>query len=974
MPAFYQRFQESARKFPDNIALEIQRPQTVERVSFAELTRMSESVANWLSTRVPRDARVAILAANHPRWVAAYLGIIAAGRTAVPLDTAFHADQVKKLLIDSGASLLFCDVKHFPVAKEAAAGLNVALVMTSAAAERSAMTETVAKPTHRKERKERDERATQGVTQPATDEFIADLDSIFATGPAGFQPIVPADDDLAALLYTSGTTADPKGVMLTHANLIGEATSVFGVVKIGPEDALLGILPMFHVLAQMANLFLPLFNGARVVYLETLNTTELLRALQERDITAFCVVPQFFYIIHERIFKELGKRGRITVRLVRTLMALNSALRRVGINAGRLFFGKIHATFGARMRYLVTGGSRFDPAIARDFYSFGIDVLNAYGLTETTGGAFLNPPGQIVFGSVGQPFPGVEARIVDCKTIEEGAQPAGEIAIRGAIVMKGYWNRPEATAEVLRDGWLYTGDLGYFDSSGNLFITGRRKEVIVLANGKNVYPEEIETHYLQAEYVKEICVMALEARPGDPTSERLHGIIVPNFERLRERKIVNTKEAIRFEIEALSHKIASTKRLGSYDIWQEDLPRTTTRKLKRFQIEKKVRELKQSDGGDSDIGAEKPLTTGEQSWLEREDVKRALVTVQEASRNQVGAIRPSHNLELDLGLDSMQRIELLTALEQQLGGEVPESQLGEIYTVHDLVDAVLASAGRGEGHASAAIPPWSTILSEPVTDPEVLALASHNVFAEVVFFVLGRLIYLLALDRFHLKVRGLDNLPEKGPYLLCSNHQSYVDPLVMAGALPYRLFRDGFALGTSDIFGKGFMRRLARWMRVVVLDPDANLVPAMRAGAFGLRQGRILVLYPEGERTNDGNPTVFRKGAAILSIHEQAPIVPIAIEGFYEAWPRHKKFPKIADLQLVFGKPIHPPPLTEASEAAYDRLTSELKSRVVAMWQELQKKDLRGKDAGRPQSDSESGPKSDQESANRSTVAGTAPL
>src|SRR5271169_5742292 len=609
MPTFYQRFQESARKFPGNIALEIQRQQTVERVTFAELTRMSESVANWLSTRVSGDARIAILAANHPRWVAAYLGIIAAGRTAVPLDTAFHADQVKKLLIDSGASLLFCDVKHLPVAAEAVEGINVGLVMTSAAGEQSLPPTKVGELS-----------------------LAADLDSIFAAGPAGFQPVIPDESDLAALLYTSGTTADPKGVMLTHANLVGEANSVLAVMKIGPTDALLGILPMFHVLAQMANLFLPLFNGARVVYLETLNTTELLRALQERDITTFCVVPQFFYLIHERIFKEIGKRGRFTLRLVRTLMAFNRALRRAGINAGKVFFGKIHATFGARMRYLVTGGSRFDPAIARDFYSFGIDVLNAYGLTETTGGAFLNRPGKIVFGSVGPPLPEVEARIVNEEVVEEGRPRAGEIAIRGAIVMKGYWDRPEATAEVLREGWFYTGDLGYFDSGGNLFITGRRKEVIVLANGKNVYPEEIEAHYLQASYVKEICVMALEVRPGDPTSERLHAVVVPNFELLRERKIVNSKEAIRFAIEALSHKIASTKRLGSYDIWQEDLPRTTTRKLKRFQIEKKVRELKQNGGGDAEIGTEKPLTDEEKTWLEREDVKRALGVVKEASR------------------------------------------------------------------------------------------------------------------------------------------------------------------------------------------------------------------------------------------------------------------------------------------------------------------------------------------------------
>ena len=959
MPTFYQRFQESARKFPDNIALEIQRQQTVERVTFAELTRMSESVARWLSTRVPRDARVAILAANHPRWVAAYLGIIAAGRTAVPLDTTFHADEVKKLLIDSGASLLFCDVKHLPVAVEAVEGLGISLVMTSAAAEQNLNPGAPLIASS----------AMSGFR--GTQALAADLDSIFAAGPAGFQPIVPAEDDLAALLYTSGTTADPKGVMLTHANLVGEANSVLTVMKIGPADALLGILPMFHVLAQMANLFLPLFNGARVVYLETLNTTELLRALQTRDITVFCVVPQFFYLIHERIFKELNKRGKVTLSLVRTLMAINRTLRRVGVNAGKLFFARIHATFGARMRYLITGGSRFDPAIARDFYAFGIDVLNAYGLTETSGGAFINPPGHpVVFGSVGRPFPGVEARIVEARIVEAktvaekivqektvgpkpdevGAPPVGEIAIRGAIVMKGYWNRPEATAEVLRDGWLYTGDLGYFDSCGNLFITGRRKEVIVLANGKNVYPEEVETHYLQAQYVKEICVMALEARPGAPMSERLHAVVVPNFELLRERKIVNSKEAIRVEVEALSHKIASTKRLGSYDIWQEDLPRTTTRKLKRFQIEKKVRELKQNDGsGAADVGKEKekPLTDDEQSWLEQEDVRRALAMVRESSRessrNPLEEIHPTHNLELDLGLDSMQRVELLTALEQQLGGEVPEAQLGEIYSVRDLVVAVLASANRGEGQARAAAPPWSRVLSEPVTDPEVLALARHNIFAEVLFFLLGKLIYLFALDCFHLKMRGLYNLPEKGPYLLCSNHQSYIDPLVLAGALPWRLFRDAFALGTSDIFGEGFMRRLARWLRVAVLDPDANLVPAMRAGAFGLSQGHILVLYPEGERSNDGSPRVFRKGAAILSIHTQAPIVPVAIEGFYEAWPRHKKFPKFTDLQLVVGKPIQPPPVTEASAAAYERLTSELKSRVVAMWQELRKQEVRGK-------------------------------
>ena len=918
MPTFYERFQESARKFPEKIALEIQRQDRTESLTFNELTGMAESVGSWLAGKVDRDARVAILAANHPRWVAAYLGIICAGRTAVPLDTAFHADQVAKLLKDSGASMLFCDAKHLAVAQQAAQGLPVGLVMTSPAGEQAASTLV---PT--------------GGTQP-----VADLDSIFAAGSGGFSPIVPSENDLAALLYTSGTTADPKGVMLTHGNLVGEANAVLQVIHIGPDDALLGILPMFHVLAQMANLFLPLFNGARVVYLETLNTTELLRALQERGITAFCVVPQFFYLIHEKIFKELNKRGKFTVRLVRALMSLNRGLRRVGINAGKVFFGKIHDTFGKSMRYLVTGGSRFDPGIWRDFQAFGIDLLNAYGLTETTGGAFINRPGKVVIGSVGPPFPTVEVKIVDPKPMEEGGQAAGEIALRGPIVMKGYWNRSDATAAVLRDGWFYTGDLGYLDADGNLFITGRGKEVIVLANGKNVYPEEIEAHYQQSPLIKELCVMSLEARPGDPTSERLYAVVVPNFEVLRERKIVNSKEAIRFDIESLSHKIASTKRLGAYEIWQEDLPRTTTRKLKRFQIEKRVRELQKKGGpGEADIGTEKPLTDEERAWLERDDVKRALDVVRESARNKLAEIHPTHNLELDLGLDSMQRVELLTALEQALGGDVPEAQLAETYSVRDLVDAVLESAGRGEGGAKAAAPAWSTILAEPVTDPEVLALARNHWFANTFFFLLGKFLLLIWRAFFRLQFEGLENLPENGPYLLCSNHQSYIDPVVMGGLLPWHLFRNTFAVGTSDIFGKGFMRRLARWIRVVVLDPDANLVPAMRAGAYGLRQGRVLVLYPEGERSNTGTPRVFRKGAAILSIHEQAPIVPVAIEGFYDAWPRHQKWPKLHNLRLVFGKPIIPPPISEASDDAYDKLTAELKARVAEMWQELRRQE-----------------------------------
>ena len=912
MPTFYDRFAECAQRWPENPALQIQRADQLESYTFGEARRMAESVGRWLSEqRMEPGSRAAILADNHPRWVACYLGIIAAGHTVVPLDTAYHADQVEKVLKDSGASLIFTDVKHLAVTQKAVQSLPVKIGLTDPG----------------------------GLKKEAGEpRWVVDLDAVFAAGPGSFKPVDAPTDAVAGLLYTSGTTADPKGVMLTHGNLLGEANAVFGVLSIGPDDAVLGILPMFHVLAQMANLMLPLVNGARVVYLETLNTTELLRGLQERGITAFAVVPQFFYLIHEKIFKEVAKRGKIAQSALRAMMAMNRFLRKLGINAGKLFFGKIHDTFGKKMRFLITGGSRFDPAIARDFAAFGIDILNAYGLTETSAAAFLNPPGKVVIGSVGPPMPTVEGKISDPQPQEDGGPAVGEILIRGPIVMKGYWNRPDATAEALKDGWLHTGDLGYFDGGGNLFITGRAKELIVLANGKNLYPEEIESYYLKSPYIKEICVMALEAKPGDPTSERLYAVVVPNFEELKARKIVNAKEVIRFDIEGLSQKLASTKRIGAYEIWQEDLPRTTTRKLKRFQIEKKVRANQGKGGGgdqDADIPSERPLTPEDQEWLEREDVQRALAVIKENASKAPEKLSPYDNLELDLGLDSMQRVELLSTLESALGSNVEESRLAEIYTVRDLVNAVLESVGKG-GPARAHFAGWSTVFAEPVTDPDVLDLAKPRMFAHVFWFTVSRLFRLIALELFDLEYAGLEKLPKGGAYILSSNHQSFVDPAVLAGILPWSVFRRLFAVGTSEIFGSGFMKILARWVRVVVVDPDANLLPAMRAGAFGLKQGRVLILYPEGERSIDGSPKIFKKGAAILSVHMQVPIVPIAIDGFYEAWPRGKKFfQKRTHMKMKIGDPVMPPPEAEASEETCAKVTAEVKERVVSMWEEL---------------------------------------
>jgi long-chain acyl-CoA synthetase len=923
MPTFYELFRECAERWPDNVALEIQRREGVESNTYADTRRMAESIARWLkeSGFQPGD-RIAILADNHPRWIIAYLGIIAAGCAAVPLDAAFHADQVRKLLQDSGSSVLFCDVRHLAVAEEATSQSGIGIVMLDTAhADRGVRAMQTAE--------------LRSAGQPrAAVPTRAHLDSILAAGPGDFVPVSSSDDSLASLLYTSGTTTDPKGVMLTHSNLMGEVRAVSSWAQLGPEDAFLGVLPLFHVLSQMANLLLPLVKGARVVYLETLNTTELLRALAERKITAFAVVPQFFYLIHERIFKEVASRGRVASQVFRTMMAVTGFSRRFGWNPGPILFPQVHNIFGRKVRYLVTGGSRFNPQIGRDFYALGIDILQAYGLTETSAAAFATSADNNVIGSVGKALDGVEGKIVDPQPQEDGGPPIGEIAIRGAIVMKGYWNRPDATAAVLRNGWLYTGDLGYFDSKGNLFVTGRKKEIIILSNGKNIYPEEVEAHYMRSPFVGEIAVMGVETRPGEG---RLHAVVVPNFEVLRERKIVNVKEVLRYDIEGLSLQLPSTKRIGSYEIWQEALPRTTTRKLKRFEIEKRVRNQAASRSIDTEISAEKPLSPEDNAWLEEPDVQRALKIVREASRLKPEIIRPSDNLELDLGLDSMQRVELLVALEQEIGGDLEESRLSEIYTLRELVDAVRESAASGKlGPTRAQFAGWKAVLQNEPEDAEFRDLLQSAPFKETFWYVVGRLIQMIARDRFRLRVAGLEKLPTHRSFIICSNHQSFLDPIILGSVLPWPVFRDSFAVGTSEIFGSGFLRMLARWLRVVVVDPDANLIPAMRAGAYGLRRGGVLMLYPEGERSIDGEPKQFKKGAAILSIHLQVPIVPVAIEGFHEAWPRGKRFQKFAPLRMTFGDAIYPPDDAEASEAAYEKLTDELKSRVVRLWKQLQ--------------------------------------
>lgn len=903
MANFYRRFREAVERAPDSVAVEVQRAAEggtlvpPERRTYRELRRSAEALARrMLEGGVAAGARSALLAQNGPLWLDAYLGTMAAGAIAVPLDTNFSAEQIAKLLKDSGSARIFADAKHREAARRAAEGLAVE---------------------------------------------VCALEDVGAGSDEAFSPAEVADDDVAVIVYTSGTTSDPKGVMLTHGGLAAELDAAVHVAPLGPSDSSLGVLPLFHILSQMANILLPLAVGARTVFLDTPSSPEIVRALRERGITLFVCVPQFFYLIHERIQSELSARGRLAQEAFRAALAVGAAGRSLGINVGKLLFRPVHRLLGAELRFLVTGGARMDPQVCRDFASMGFELLQAYGLSETTGAVFATPVGAVVPGSVGKPMHGAKFRLRDPKPSDEaGGRSVGEIEIGGPTVMKGYYNRPDATAEVLAGGWLRTGDLGYVDEGGNLFISGRRKEMIVLSSGKNIFPEEIEAHYLKSPYLKEMCVVGLRNAPGEPFSERLHGVIVPNFDVLRERKIVNTMEWIRFDVESLSAQLPPTKRILSYEVWQEDLPRTTTRKIKRFEVERRLRA--RSDAAEAaSPPAPRELTAEDVAWAERPEVARALELVRRAAKNRPERVHPRDNIELDLGLDSVERVELLGALGRELGASIDDFSQIQAFTARELVDAVLARVGQGAAGAgasgprvSAAGPTWESLLREEVSDPETLAITQPRPLTDLAWYAAFRLLRLVARVVYRLEVRGLERLPASGPFILCPNHQSFLDAPVLLAALPFSMFKRLFYVGTSDIFGEGIMRSVARSLRLIPIDPDVNLVRAMQAGAYGLSNGRVLVLFPEGERSIDGTPKRFKKGAAILSAHLRVPLCPAGLAGFSKAWPRGAGLRLRGRLRIELGEPL-PPPSSVEGDATYTSMTAELRGRIVALWSGL---------------------------------------
>lgn len=844
--------------------------------TFGEALRQIRSLAWKLGQEgVDLGDRVALIGENHPKWALAYLSTIYRGAVIVPIDPHGEIETITNFIENSEAKLAFIDadqVGRFAQITEKL-GRHVPSVVW-----------------------ENNGRPNAGADG-------ADFDAWAANEfPESFAAEVPAadGDDVALLIYTSGTTGTPKGVPLTHGNIVAELEGVNSVLEITDKERILSLLPLFHGYLQIVNLWVAATLGVEVGYLKELTPDELSKAMKEFKPTILTTVPRLWYLFHKKIFDAVTAKPKLVQRLFRLMLATNGALRdTVGLNLGRKFFGQVHESFGGHLRLAVSAGSRFDEDVAKDFHKLGFTILQGYGLTETSGAATATYEDDNRVGSVGKPMRGAEINID-----QPDGDGVGEVLIRGPMVFKGYYHNDAANAEAFTDdGWFRSGDLGKL-VDGHLYIVGRAKDVIVLPSGKNVHPEDIEVHYLKCPLVSELAVIGIadasESRAG---AEKLAAIIVPDFDYLRAERIANSKEAIRYAMDTLGRELPEYQRVRDYIIRAEPLPRTATRKIKRFQLKKEIES--------GEIVAEAKETkswefTEEDTALLATGTAKAVTAAIRQNAPDAEVMHPSMNLEIDLGLDSLARAETFAALEQAFKTEFDGDEAATALTVRGVIDLVNKHGGDATENVSIDLN-WGKIVREADEDmPEVRAVLRNRPAFAAFAFVVMKCFNLFCRVFMRLEVEGRENLDTpSGAFLICPNHQSFLDPFVLCGAYRYSLFRNFFHVGASEFFEGPIMRRVASMLNVVPVNPDTELMRAMKAGAIGLKHGRVLNIYPEGERAFDGDLHQFKKGAAILAMELDLPIVPVALDGLQNVWARASWRIRPAKVKIRIGKPFY---------------------------------------------------------------------
>ncbi len=841
------RISETAARYPDTIAVQMKFGDRYEQYTYSRLLSSIASASASLSkTGIAKGNRIVLLSENRPEWMIAYLATVSLGAVIVPLDAQLTEKEIAVLISNSDAKAAFVSagtVQKLP----------------------------------------RGHALTVICFDPGHGTHFSDL---LTSRPAPSLPSPPAAQDLAAILYTSGTTGDPKGVMLSHGNLAANTWSTMQLRIVRPNDNMLCILPFHHTYPALTCILLPFSTGATVTLLNSLKGPDITACMKETHVSIMLGVPQMFAGMRKAIFDEIAKKPAGVRLLVRLLLGLNGMLRKtVRVNIGKVLFGAAHEKFGASLRLFASGGARLEPDIHTDLTRLGFTMIEGYGLTETSPVCAFNPVERPKPGSIGIPVPDVEIRIAHP---DETGQ--GEITVRGPNVMLGYYKKPEATAEVIRDGWFYTGDLGYRDADGYFFVTGRSKEMIVLSTGKKIFPDELEKFYKQIPSIKELCLVQ--------TERGIEAAVVPDFDYLRKMNLSNSRETIAFNIEDLAKDLPPYKRITGLKIFKESLPATRLGKLKRSVI----REMYLTSGE----RAEKQVASADADLLSSPVAQKLLACL--APFTQKKTIVPDDNLELDLGLDSLARVELVVSIEKSFGMGLPDSFGSRIFTVRDAIAAIqdlLVSRPVATGDQVRLS--WADILSqEPAEDIRQNLKLEAGPFCSTGRYLFKVVDWLIFKTYTRITVVGRENLPEAGAFIVAPNHLSLADAPALMSVLPWTTGSRTFFLGAIEYFNGWLSSRMGKLAQVIPVDMETRLHGALQLCAYVLRRDKVLCVFPEGSRSRDGKIKEFKKGVAIVAKELNVPVVPVAILGTNRVLAPGKAFPRPARVTIAIGNPIMP--------------------------------------------------------------------
>jgi len=806
--------EEMAERHDLALALQRMTDEGLTRTSFRDVKLRAESLAARLAALgVGKGDRVVLSARNHPDWPVAYFGILRAGATAVPVDPALDAASWRNVLADSEARVVVWDA-------------------------------TV---------KARDEIAE---LPPALD-----LHEATEEDPGLTPPVVSIEPgDVASLIYTSGTTGKPKGVMLTHANFTSLVASLAPIFPLSRGDGVLSVLPLHHTFEFTCGLLLPLSRGARVVYLDELSGETIAAGLQASRATAMVGVPALWQLLERRILQQVDARGPLARAAFDAATEVNRWLAsNVGVDAGRVLFGAVHARMGGHVKWLISGGAALPRETLERFSGLGLRLTEGYGLTEAAPVLTVTRPGKRLEAGVGKPVPGVELRIAS-----PDDRGIGEVVARGPNVMIGYTDGDATSRTIDAEGWLHTGDLGRIDKKGRLEIVGRLKDVVISPTGENVYPDDVEKRLGKIQHVSEVAVVGVEVRG----SERLACLAVSEGDR----------DAARAALRRAVDDLPPGQRPTIVHLYDAPLPRTATRKVKREEVRAILRRM---------IAA----TARPEDGVEASPVRLAIAGVKGIA---VEEVTTHASLQGELGFDSLLLTELLEALEGRYGAIDPQ-RLQACVTVAD-VEELVRTVGD-EPHAARLKAPAAREAAAPIVLPEQVQQVGKAFIGKLQDFFYGEVMKPRVFGRAH--------VPQNRNVIVVANHASHLDMGFVRHALG-KYGEDIVSLAAQDYFFESGIKRafFENLTNLRAIDRKASLRQAIRQASEVLEQGKTVLVFPEGTRTSTGEIQDFKPLVGHLALVHGIDLLPVFLGGTHASMPKGAPVPTKREIVARIGPPL----------------------------------------------------------------------